>query len=80
MITAEEGEQLMSSVHDIALLKWGLILKEKVASKILFFNPLFTGGLFHCYMLDKSICHFRRSGLFCRFYSILDGKSFKQTM
>ena len=22
-------------------------------------NPLHTGGLFHCYMLDKSICHFR---------------------
>ena len=26
------------------------------------FNPLNTGGLFHCYMLDKSICHFRRVG------------------
>ena len=22
-------------------------------------NPLYTGGLFHCYMLDESICHFR---------------------
>ena len=22
-------------------------------------NPLYSGGLFHCYMLDKSICHFR---------------------
>ena len=22
------------------------------------FNPLYTGGLFHCYMLDESICHF----------------------
>ena len=22
-------------------------------------NPLYTGGLFHCCMLDKSICHFR---------------------
>ena len=22
-------------------------------------NPLYTGGLFHCYILDKSICHFR---------------------
>ena len=20
---------------------------------------LYTGGLFHCYMLDKSICHFK---------------------
>ena len=22
-------------------------------------NPLYTGGLFHCYILDESICHFR---------------------
>ena len=22
-------------------------------------NPLYTGGLFHCYVLGKSICHFR---------------------
>ena len=22
-------------------------------------NPLYTGGLFHCYMLDKFICHFK---------------------
>ena len=34
------------------------------------FNPLYTGGHFHCYMLDKSICHFRGVGLFCRFHSI----------
>ena len=26
------------------------------------FNPLYTGGLFHCYMLDESICHFRGVG------------------
>ena len=25
-------------------------------------NPLYTGGLFHCYMLDKFICHFRGIG------------------
>ena len=25
----------------------------------LFFNPLYTGGLFHCYKLDESIFHFR---------------------
>ena len=24
-----------------------------------YFNPLYTGRLFHCYMLDESICHFR---------------------
>ena len=28
-------------------------------------NPFYTGGLFHRFMLDKSICHFRASGLFC---------------
>ena len=22
------------------------------------FNPSYTGGLFHCYMLGESICHF----------------------
>ena len=36
----------------------------------LYFNPLYTGGLFHCYTLDESICHFRGVGSFCRFYSI----------
>ena len=25
-------------------------------------NPLSTGRLFHCYMLDESICHFRGVG------------------
>ena len=40
-------------------------------------NPLYMGGLFHYYMFDKSICHFRgvRSILLC-FYSVFDGKSF----
>ena len=32
-------------------------------------NPLCTGRLFHCCMLDESICHFRDVGsIFCRFY------------
>ena len=26
------------------------------------FNPLYTGKLFHCYMLDESICHLRGIG------------------
>ena len=26
------------------------------------FNPLYIGKLFHCYMLDKSICHFSGVG------------------
>ena len=25
-------------------------------------NPLYTGGLFPCYMLEKSICHLRGLG------------------
>ena len=25
-------------------------------------HSLYTGGLFHCYMFDKSICHFRGAG------------------
>ena len=35
-----------------------------------YINPLYTGGLFHCYMLDKSICHFKggRSILLLLFY------------
>ena len=23
-------------------------------------KPLYTDGIFHCYVLEKSICHFRR--------------------
>ena len=37
---------------------------------VILINPLYTGGLFHCYMLDESICHLKLSGLFCGFYSI----------
>ena len=32
------------------------------------FNPLYTGRLFRCSMLDESICHLGVSGLFCSFY------------
>ena len=39
-------------------------------------NPLYTDGLFHCYMLEEFICHFRGvRSLFCHLYSIFDGKS-----
>ena len=37
-------------------------------------KTLYTGGLFHCYMLDESICQLGVSGLFCRFYSIFRWK------
>ena len=33
-------------------------------------NPLYTGGLFHCYMLDESVI-LGVSGICCCFYSIL---------
>ena len=40
-----------------------------------YINAFYTGGLFYCYILDKSICHFRdvKSILTLLFY--LDGKS-----
>ena len=39
---------LFASLRDENLSKFGLS-----------FNLLYTGGLFHYYMLDQSICHFR---------------------
>ena len=33
-------------------------------------NSLYTGRLFHCYVLDEFICHFRSVGFIYRFYSI----------
>ena len=39
------------------------------------FNPLYIGGLFHCYMLDESICHFRAVGSILALLVIFDGKS-----
>ena len=40
------------------------------------FNSLYTGGLFHCYMLDRSFCHSRGVlGLICHFKSVFDGNS-----
>ena len=38
-------------------------------------NPLYAGGLIHCYMLDEIIVILGVLGLFCHFYSIFDGKS-----
>ena len=29
---------------------------------VLLLNPWYTGGLFHCYILDESICPFRGVG------------------
>ena len=40
------------------------------------FNLLYTGRLFHCYMLVESFCHFRGVGSVLTLYSIFDGKSY----
>ena len=40
------------------------------------FNPLYIGGLFHCYMLDLPFVILGVLGVFCHFYSIFDGKSY----
>ena len=45
-----------------------------------YFNPLYSGGLFHCYMLDKFICHLRGVRSILSLFSIFDGKSYLQTM
>ena len=37
--------------------------------------PLNTGGLFHLYILAKSICHFRGARSILSLYSTFDGKS-----
>ena len=50
-------------------------LQPCIYTDVEFLNLLYTGRLFHSYILDESICHFRVPGLFCHFYSILDGKS-----
>ena len=46
-------------------------------------NPSYTGGLFYCYIMDESNCHFMGIGsllslLFLFFF--FDGKSCEQTM
>ena len=37
-------------------------LASKFFSKATDFNPVCTGGLFHCYMVDEPICHVRGVG------------------
>ena len=43
-------------------------------------NPLYTGGLFHCYILDESIFHFRDVGSFLSilFYFLMENSISKQ--
>ena len=39
--------------------------------KVFGFNPLYTGELFHCYIIDKSISHFRGVTYFVAFILLL---------
>ena len=39
------------------------------------FNPLYIGGIFHCYMLDESDCHFRGVGSILSLLFYFNGKS-----
>ena len=57
-LTNQEGDK-----HFFA----GIISPESISFPL---NPLYTGRLFHCYMLDESIFHFRdvRSMLSLLFY------------
>ena len=43
-------------------------------------NPLYTGRLFHCYILDDPFVILGVLSLFHQFYSIFDRKSYKQTV
>ena len=52
-----------------------LLWMLKPLPKCLPFNPLHTVNLFHCYMLDKSISHFRGAGSLLLLFSIFDRKS-----
>ena len=35
------------------------------------FSPLYTGGLFHCYLLVESICHYRSIESILPIFSVL---------
>ena len=41
---------------------------------------MYTGELFHCYMLYKSICHFRGVGSILSLFFIFNGKLYKQSV
>ena len=57
-----------------------LLNKEVSYNDYKYYNPLYTVGLFHCYMLDKSICHFRGGGyiLSLLFYFLMENPVSKQ--
>ena len=62
-------ESLLRSIFFSASFKKVIILSDllyaSLEDKTLLgstLNPLYTGGLIHCFKLDKSICHFRGVG------------------
>ena len=44
------------------LLESNLMEKVRKNTMLVYLNPLYSGGPFHCYMLDESICHCRCIG------------------
>ena len=53
-------------------------IKTKIKYLYVLFNPLYTGGFFHCYLFDESTCHFRGVESYFVAYILLfqfDGKS-----
>ena len=40
----------------------GLLSISENAEKSMSINPMYTGGFFHCYIMDESICHFMGVG------------------
>ena len=45
-----------------AVFRFPLQFRSMAATTTFEFNPLYTDGLVHCYMLDEFICHFRGVG------------------
>ena len=63
---------LSNLVSDSSMQVMRTSLNMSITEILLSINPLYTGRLFHCLMLDESICHFRsvmsNLSLFFNFY------------
>ena len=58
----------------------GLLSMSENAEKSMSINPMYTGGFFHCYMLDESFRHFKGVGsvLSLLFFFLLENPASKQ--
>ena len=52
-----------NQTHISHLAKAGTTTKTKDIFTVCI-NQLYSGGLFHCYMLDETFCHFRGVGVY----------------